>query len=627
MTPPPDRISIRFSEPAGYAAGLVTTEDGGPVPAWWDLRAARPGGPRYRELPSAETTRTQPVPTADGRLLLLRTGADRHELALVDPAEPDRPARTLTVRARGLRLCPSPRQGGLALALETDPHGRTTVWRVRDEPLRLVRAAGLPGRTGAVHWLDTAGRRFGTDLRRDGTTGPVAVDLADGSWAPLPSPPGARAHRLLLTAPGAPEGGLLLVASDASDATRATGGAGGPLRLGVAPSADPADVRFPARLNGMDAAVLPLAADPAGERIALRVTRGAGADLVHYDVAADALSATSLPAGALGPAAAWSAEGLHVAYSHPDHPTDVVTVRQDGSVEPRLRASRPRRAPVRTEWFHGPGGGIPALCHGDWRAGGPLVVALHGGPEAAWQLRYDPLLHRLTAAGCAVVAPNQRGSTGYGPGHAAAIHGAWGGPDLADIRHLVRALRARRGPAAPAPALYGTSYGAFLALLALGTEPDAWSRCAVVAPFLSVARLYAEAGPATRALVDRHAARRDTAGAPDAWALAGHFRAPLLIVHGDRDGNVPVGQSRALRRRLLDLGRREPADFRYAEVRGAGHHPLQTADGPALAARLTGFLTTGAHPPAALPADSRPHPRPGTPPAPPVDDHRTPSRR
>ena len=41
---------------------------------------------------------------------------------------------------------------------------------------------------------------------------------------------------------------------------------------------------------------------------------------------------------------------------------------------------------------------------------------------------------------------------------------------------------------------------------------------------------------------------------------------PLLLAHGTRDEIIPVGQSRALRRRLLELGSTEGTDFDYVEV-------------------------------------------------------------
>nr|BFE80626.1 hypothetical protein GCM10020093_032270 [Planobispora longispora] len=136
-------------------------------------------------------------------------------------------------------------------------------------------------------------------------------------------------------------------------------------------------------------------------------------------------------------------------------------------------------APVRA--YDGPAGDIEAVVYGDPDTARRVVLALHGGPESSWRLGFDPLFRRLAAAGIAVVAPNQRGSTGYGAAHRDAVRGAWGGPDLDDVLHLGRALSAARGPSLERPMLYGPSYGAYLALLAAAARPGLWARAAVVA--------------------------------------------------------------------------------------------------------------------------------------------------
>ncbi|MBC3842207.1 prolyl oligopeptidase family serine peptidase [Streptacidiphilus sp. 4-A2] len=69
--------------------------------------------------------------------------------------------------------------------------------------------------------------------------------------------------------------------------------------------------------------------------------------------------------------------------------------------------------------------------------------------------------------------------------------------------------------------------------------------------------------------------------------------APLLVVHGDLDEVVPVGQSRTLRQELLRMGRAEGSDFRYVEVAGAGHEVLAEECGPVLHELLATFLRTG----------------------------------
>ncbi len=82
--------------------------------------------------------------------------------------------------------------------------------------------------------------------------------------------------------------------------------------------------------------------------------------------------------------------------------------------------------------FDGPAGPIETIVYGgpDWRTHDRLVLALHGGPVSSWRLEFDPLFQGLVRAGCAVVAPNCRGSVGYGEDHLHPIRGDWGGRDL-----------------------------------------------------------------------------------------------------------------------------------------------------------------------------------------------------
>ncbi|MFF9569124.1 alpha/beta hydrolase family protein [Streptomyces sp. NPDC014685] len=578
MTRPPDRISFRFSARSRHAACLVSTAEGGFVPARWDLGGT---SPRYREGTSTESTATQVLPTDDGELLLLRSavGSGRHRLALTGHDGGAGPATTIA--ARGLRLVPGGPPDTLALAVETDAGGRTRVWQVRNEPLRLAHPVMLPGRITGLLPLDEEGIRYVTDLGRAGGCRPVVLNLREATWGGFLLPEGGHIHRVLLSAP---RSGLLLTASDPGD---------GRLRIGRTTVDGRTALSFPERLNSLDGSVFPLAADPAGERVALRVTKGAAARLFRYDVADDRPSPTRLPAGAVHPAAGWNEHGLHVVYANPARPADLVTVPDD----PARQGTLPPPAPAaRTEWFDTPDGGFEAVCLGDWRTADTVTVALHGGPEDAWTLGFHPVLHRLSEAGTAVVAPNQRGSTGYGRAHTSAVHGAWGIPDLADIRALVRTLTEHRPPGAQTPALLGVSYGGFLALLAVCADPHAWSRCAAAAPFLSARGLYERATPAVRALIERHGLGTppdDELGPRDVELLAHRIRVPLLVVHGTDDPLVPVEETRRLRKRLIEAGRVEHTHFACLEGAGVGHDLLQERAGAGLTDRLVTFLTPG----------------------------------
>ncbi|WP_405929145.1 prolyl oligopeptidase family serine peptidase [Streptomyces griseus] len=629
MTRRPERISFRFSARSRFAACLVATADGALAPGWWDLDGTHPpyagDPPRYREGAPAETTATQVLPTEDGGLLRLRgtAGSGRHLLLLSRPAPASAtaagtslagprgphpaarelknpsPAEELVVEARGLRLVPGGPPGTLALAVETTHDGRTRVRRVRSTPLRLSDPVVLPGRVTALLPLDGTGRRYATDLEGPDGYRPVSLDLRDGTWHALASPANGRIHRLLLSAPAS---GLLLTASDPGD---------GRLRIAHAALGDRTRLSFPDRLNSLDGAVLPLAADPAGERVALRVTRGARARLFLYDVGADRPRPAALPPGAFHPVAGWSTGGLRVVYATPDRPADLVTVPETAAHPdpasydaPSSSRGAPSNTPdtagtshAATEWFATPSGRFEAVVLGDRRTAPTVVVALHGGPEDHWTLGHDPVLARLSDAGAAVVAPNQRGSTGYGRAHAEAIHGAWGVPDLADIRSLVRTLTEQRPPDAEPPVLLGTSYGGFLALLSVCADPYAWARCAVIAPFLSARGLRERSSPAVRALIDRHGLGEppdDDLGPRDVERLAHRIRVPLLALHGCDDPVVPVDETHRLRQALARAGGPERVPHDCLDIAGAGHHPLQERGGAGLTDRLVSFLTARA---------------------------------
>ncbi|MBB2913970.1 pimeloyl-ACP methyl ester carboxylesterase [Streptosporangium becharense] len=578
------RVNVRFSGRGRYAACLAG--DGHRLtPEVWDLTGDRPR-PRTLRTRAGETLQTLPVPTDDGHLLLCRSGADGvHRLVLVVPAaNRDETSEEYELPAFdevGVRLTPGPAEGTAALAFVERADGNTTVWRLsgRVEPPEQV--VELPGFVSGGAWLDDTGERLVLSPR-NAELGTLVLNLTSGAVTPLAGPAGDE-HFLL-----AASAGTLLLAAHRD----------GAYRLGVRHRDDAgASTVFPDRLNTIEGTVTPLALDPAGERLALAVTHGARSHLLVHDLADDTIAEVDFPTGMLHPAARWTATGLHLVHTTPEHPPGLVTVANSVFSVPEWSRARWESARIRD--YEGPGGSIEAVVYGDPVTSPQVVLALHGGPEAAWQFGFDPLFQRLAAAGIAVVAPNQRGSTGYGAAHRDAIRGAWGGPDLADVLHLGRTLAATRGPDRECPALYGISYGAHLALLAAAAQPDLWSRAAVVAPFLSGPALYADGPQSVRNLIDRLGGREevgDDLGPRDLLALAPRMRLPLLIVHGERDLIIPVTHSRRLHDRLRESGHRDSTGLTYLEVPGGGHDPLADTGGHLLLDCVTDFLHTGSPP-------------------------------
>ncbi|WP_214105669.1 alpha/beta hydrolase family protein [Acrocarpospora catenulata] len=553
----PSRISFAFAQDGSHAACLTGAADGRLEVESWRFT---PYGAERRVLPTGqgESTWTQLLCRRDGRVVLTRPGAGFHRLVLVTPSG-ERPLAT--VPSPAVRLAATPGEEELALAFSRTPGEGTAIYRVLDTGLEKI--TELPG-------IVTGGHPLGPQLlgltHHGDAPRPITLDLATGSCRPIP---GTGPGQHLLAA-----GDRLLLA----------GLVDGRLRLGHAlPGEAPV---FPDTLEAIEGTVAPMAA--AGQDVALRVDLGARSHLVVYTPGEERIRTVATPPGIIHTIAAWGPDGLRFPFSAPAQPGGVATVDPaTGRWELAADGEDGEWADAEVHRFPGPDGPIEAVVYGDWRRADHLVVSLHGGPEAAAQLGFDPFLQRLAAAGVAVVAPNYRGSTGYGQAHQQALHGAWGGPDLADIRHLGRQLAAEGRTLM----LHGTSYGAFLALLAAAADPWLWDRCAAVAPFLSGPSLHEEGSPAVRALIERLGGREaidDELGPRDLVLLCHRIAARLLIVHGCLDEVIPVSQSQ----RLCDHLRRTGRDFTYVESPTGGHDPTHGPHGPELIDRLVGFLRT-----------------------------------
>ncbi|MFB7471257.1 alpha/beta fold hydrolase [Kitasatospora sp. NPDC056184] len=655
------RLSFAFAADGGHAACLASAADGGWYVESWHLPADGPAVPTGLHLPGNrfESFRSQLVALPDGTVLVCRHDGERHDLvALRSGTGPDgRPVTAeqplAALRMPGLRLLPLPAGAPsgpgapVALALGSDTRPATTVWLVRADGSAPQQVAEIPGLHGGGVWLDRAGALLALDRVRDGLVRTVALDLRSGTVTPLLEIGEHSNDRLVLFDP---DSRFAMVRSDAPGTDR--------IGWGVLGGGEP--LRFPEALHVAGMFLRPVAMLPGadGARVAIQIDHGAGCSLAVWRPAAGRLDPLPVPPGRLGAVGHWSAGGLRMPYSAPDHPAALATLdvdallahgpaapapgpapvplplqlaplgsglpgpwrdtvlpwrpgavgrfnstappdgwRIDGSAEP---GDGGRWHPAKSLELAGPAGPLEAVVYGGeaWLSSPHLVLALHGGPADAWRLEFDPALQRMAAEGLAVLAPNQRGSTGYGLAHAMAIRGAWGGPDLDDVLHLLEAVAGQRAALGlEPPALFGVSYGAFLALLAAAHAPAGHvTRCAVVAPFLSGARLLAEAASPVRALTTRLGGGEpiaDARGPRDVLQLAHRIDAPLLILHGDRDEVVPVSQSRSLRHELLRIGRTEGADFRYVEAAGSGHELLAEEGGAVLHELLATFLRTG----------------------------------
>ncbi|TDC65580.1 alpha/beta hydrolase family protein, partial [Streptomyces hainanensis] len=211
----------------------------------------------------------------------------------------------------------------------------------------------------------------------------------------------------------------------------------------------------------------------------------------------------------------------------------------------------PMDAEVRDLWTEGPDGPVHTLLTSPAGRPGPrpVVFLVHGGPAAHDQDAYDPTVHSLVASGLVVARVNYRGSTGYGPRWRAAWRDGVGLTQIADLA-AVRADLVRRGVADPdAVSLWGTSWGGYLVLLALGRQPALWRAGVAVKPLADYAAAWALGTPALRALdtalfggTPDEVPERYARSSPATYVRA--VRAPVLVVAATHDAKCPPEQVR-----------------------------------------------------------------------------------
>jgi dipeptidyl aminopeptidase/acylaminoacyl peptidase len=238
----------------------------------------------------------------------------------------------------------------------------------------------------------------------------------------------------------------------------------------------------------------------------------------------------------------------------------------------------PGSEPVEDLWVNGPGGPIHAFLARPPGTGTrmplPTVFSVHGGPAAANEDAFDPTRAAWLDAGFAVVQANYRGSTGYGSAWRDSLTQRIGHTELADIaavqNHLVES-----GVVDPSRCVIaGYSWGGFLALLALGTQPDRWTAGVAGVPVADYVAAYEDEMEPLRAY-DRALFGGSPGDVPDAYrdssplTWVDRVRAPVLVLAGENDPRCPIRQIENYLDALAARGA-SYAVYRYDAGHGSG---------------------------------------------------------
>lgn len=187
----------------------------------------------------------------------------------------------------------------------------------------------------------------------------------------------------------------------------------------------------------------------------------------------------------------------------------------------------------------------------------PLVVFAHGGPWGswnAWTYRWNPWA--FTAAGYAVLLPEPAISTGYGQQMLDRGGDELGGTPYTDIMVMVEDAAARPDIQGDNVAFSGGSYGGFMTNWVAGRAGDRFKCYVTHASIWDFQTMYFATDNGIW-----HEWKWEFDGEGDAISPrhgAANIAAPMLVIHGDRDYRVPIGQAHQLwaelQRHSPDLG-------------------------------------------------------------------------
>ena len=211
-------------------------------------------------------------------------------------------------------------------------------------------------------------------------------------------------------------------------------------------------------------------------------------------------------------------------------------------------------------WYRSTDGAIvPAMLYRPPIPGASALVSIHGGPNWLVQCNWHPLMSYLSAQGWAVLAPNYRGSTGYGREWQQANHMRLGEVDTSDCAAAAGYL-VQQGLADPARIVVsGRSHGGYLTMTCLTDYPHLWAGGSAVVPFLNWFTCHASSRP------DLQHWDIENFGDPmqnaELWRRRSPFfyldqiTAAVQLICGAHDPRCPASESMAACDRLLELGK------------------------------------------------------------------------
>ncbi|MHA2309417.1 MAG: alpha/beta hydrolase family protein, partial [Candidatus Heimdallarchaeaceae archaeon] len=190
--------------------------------------------------------------------------------------------------------------------------------------------------------------------------------------------------------------------------------------------------------------------------------------------------------------------------------------------------------------------------------GWPTIFIIHGGPEAQFVPSFNPVIQSFLSTGYSVIAPNIRGSAGYGSKYLDLDNKEKRLDSIKDIKNL--ALHLKNDPDVDYEKLviYGGSYGGFAVLSAMTEHPEIWAAGIDIVGISNFVTFLQNTAPWRRKLREAEYGSLEE----DMEMLLSispihkvdNISSPLFIIHGDNDERVPLSEAIQIHKILKEKG-------------------------------------------------------------------------
>jgi dipeptidyl aminopeptidase/acylaminoacyl peptidase len=202
---------------------------------------------------------------------------------------------------------------------------------------------------------------------------------------------------------------------------------------------------------------------------------------------------------------------------------------------------------------------VPALLYRpkDTNPRTPAVIVIHGGPNWHFSFTWAPFMSYLVSRGWTVLAPNYRGSTGYGRDWQIRNRFDLGGGDADDCAAGAQFLAREKLADPKRIVITGRSHGGYLTMSCLTRHPTLWAGGSAIVPFLNLFNCHAELHE------DLKHWDIENMGHPDDNFELWHERSPYFhldriqspvqLICGGNDIRCPASDSMQARDKLIEL--------------------------------------------------------------------------